>query len=937
MRNVSKLVCLLTIAAGSAMAVPQRNDGRGDELPRETSELFAQYPGTQASWINGRIASIWGKPMTEGDTPEAAARNFMALHSGAFGIPNIELTLTGSEDAAHGKFKVFVFKQSMGGVDVEFGYAMVTVLVDRPDGGRPVVVSVGSRLAHGDVTDIAADRLSGENAVAFARNIAEWKHLPVWSKPELVVFYGEGDLPNLITPVRAWKFVGEQPQIGYDGETREKYTFFVDAAGTGLKAVRDEVIHADVTGQVQVWATPGSAADHAGNPPVLMAFPWLEVAIGGTTANTNATGNFVLANPGTTPVTVQTTLAAANGGMWAYIGNTNGTGAALTASQLVTPPGPANLVMNPVPSEFLTAQVNTILAANASHNFIKDRAPTFTNLDSAITTNVNINSSCNAFYDGTSINFYRAAGTCNNTGFSSVAAHEYGHHIVNQHNPQLQQNSFGEGFGDCVGMLLYNDPVLGRFFSTSGGAVRSPDTANIPVPCTGSQEVHNCGMQLPGVWWEIKKAFDIKYGAAAGLARTQQLFVDWYIVTTGGISQFQAIGPTTAIEILTVNDTDGDLNNGTPDYNEIRNAFCAHNVQSPVLNIATISFPSGVPTMLSPAASGTPVSFEVASGNATVIPNTGRIFYRTAGTPIFSTAVGVETSPNHYTATIPAQACGSTIEFYYQVGTSSGNVTNPASSCGGASATYSAIVAYGINTVFSDAFETNLGWTFGAAGDTATTGQWQRAIPLLTAAQPGSDHTEGAGTICAITGAAAGAVGDNDVDGGYTTLVSPTMNLAGRTNAYVSYWRWYNNVAGASPAIDTMRVEISNDNGATWTNFETVGPATQNSGGWLNKTARLDSGGLPTLTSQMKMRFIADDALPGSIVEAAIDDFLIYQLDCTSPCAADFNEDGALDFFDYLDFVDAFSANSASADFNADSVIDFFDYLDFVDAFSAGC
>jgi V8-like Glu-specific endopeptidase len=54
-------------------------------------------------------------------------------------------------------------------------------------------------------------------------------------------------------------------------------------------------------------------------------------------------------------------------------------------------------------------------------------------------------------------------------------------------------------------------------------------------------------------------------------------------------------------------------------------------------------------------------------------------------------------------------------------------------------------------------------------------------------------------------------------------------------------------------------------------------------------------------------------------------------------CAADFNNDGTLDFFDYLDFVAAFSSNSASADFNADTVIDFFDYLDFVAAFSSGC
>ncbi len=59
--------------------------------------------------------------------------------------------------------------------------------------------------------------------------------------------------------------------------------------------------------------------------------------------------------------------------------------------------------------------------------------------------------------------------------------------------------------------------------------------------------------------------------------------------------------------------------------------------------------------------------------------------------------------------------------------------------------------------------------------------------------------------------------------------------------------------------------------------------------------------------------------------------------ECAGCCAADFNCDGTVDFFDYLDFVDAFSSGAASADFNSDGVIDFFDYLDFVDAFSIGC
>jgi uncharacterized membrane protein len=54
-------------------------------------------------------------------------------------------------------------------------------------------------------------------------------------------------------------------------------------------------------------------------------------------------------------------------------------------------------------------------------------------------------------------------------------------------------------------------------------------------------------------------------------------------------------------------------------------------------------------------------------------------------------------------------------------------------------------------------------------------------------------------------------------------------------------------------------------------------------------------------------------------------------------CTADYNNDGVVDFFDYLDFVQDFSTLSCNADFNNDGVIDFFDYLDFVAAFSSGC
>jgi hypothetical protein len=55
----------------------------------------------------------------------------------------------------------------------------------------------------------------------------------------------------------------------------------------------------------------------------------------------------------------------------------------------------------------------------------------------------------------------------------------------------------------------------------------------------------------------------------------------------------------------------------------------------------------------------------------------------------------------------------------------------------------------------------------------------------------------------------------------------------------------------------------------------------------------------------------------------------------TAGCAADFNGDNQVDFFDYLDFAAAFDAEDESADFNGDNQVDFFDYLDFVAAFDS--
>ena len=184
----------------------------------------------------------------------------------------------------------------------------------------------------------------------------------------------------------------------------------------------------------------------------------------------------------------------------------------------------------------------------------------------------------------------------------------------------------------------------------------------------------------------------------------------------------------------------------------------------------------------------------------------------------------------------------------------------------------------------SDDLETDTGWTAGAAGDTATAGIWTRVMPIGTAAQPGSDHTPGTGTFCFVTGQGTegGSLGQNDVDGGITTLLSPVLDLSAAADPEIGYWRWYSNTAGSAPEEEVLTVEISDDGGQSWTLLETVGPSgPEVSGGWFLARFRVSDHVSPT--SNVVLRFVAADLRGPSNVEAAVDDLVIFPDCCPSP------------------------------------------------------
>jgi C1A family cysteine protease len=189
------------------------------------------------------------------------------------------------------------------------------------------------------------------------------------------------------------------------------------------------------------------------------------------------------------------------------------------------------------------------------------------------------------------------------------------------------------------------------------------------------------------------------------------------------------------------------------------------------------------------------------------------------------------------------------------------------------------------SAVFADDFETNQGWSTSAAGDNATTGIWTRVDPNGTwwgdqPVQPEDDHTASPGTMCMVTGqgAVGGAQGVADVDGGKTTLTSPTIDLAGKDAAVLTYWRWYASETGSAPNDDDFVVDVSNNNGSTWVNLETLTYADRV---WRKMEFNLEN--YIALTGQMKVRFIAQDTGSGSIVEAAVDDFSIVACEEAAP------------------------------------------------------
>ena len=335
-------------------------------------------------------------------------------------------------------------------------------------------------------------------------------------------------------------------------------------------------------------------------------------------------------------------------------------------------------------------------------------------------------------------------------------------------------------------------------------------------------------------------------------------------------------------------------------------------------------FPSGFPKAINPAG-GVVFTVQVNPGfEGTPLEDSATLHVdRGNGFEVFAMN---HLGANLYEAVMPVTECGSVVRYYVSATSVNGVVINSPSVA--PEFTYKTKSLDAESNSFEDDFEQNLGWT--VAGD-AETGDWQRVVPSGNGLRGDpSEDADGTGT-CFVTGNG----NEEDVDNGTTILTSPTMDAVGdgeSTTAFLNYYRWFYNSGGNNVQNDSLLVEISNDDGASWTVLENVGPiGNEVSGGWYQRSFRISDFVEPTTT--VRVRFTASDLDPGAVVEAAVDGVRIQQVFCEDVLHGDVNLDGEVNLLDVAPFVDALQSGQyqAEADVNKDGLVNLLDVQPFVD------
>lgn len=252
-------------------------------------------------------------------------------------------------------------------------------------------------------------------------------------------------------------------------------------------------------------------------------------------------------------------------------------GKTLSVRVKVLPGTEAKVVFNAdatLEGEAALAQVNTFHKVNLAYAFLKDNNVTNERMDKApIPARTNIDDECNAYYTPgrPSLNFFRSSKNCVNSGYDTVADHEYGHYWDDMIGG-ITNGGLSEGWGDIVSMYLLNNPVIGEhFLKKARGGVDYIRHGENTYQYNEYDEVHDQGQAWGGFAWKLRKSLMEKFGAEQGAAIAQALVLPTMFAKASSI-------PDAMAQVL-MNAIKGD---GTISYEaEVRASARAHGVELP--------------------------------------------------------------------------------------------------------------------------------------------------------------------------------------------------------------------------------------------------------------------------------------------------------------------------------------------------------------------
>ena len=200
---------------------------------------------------------------------------------------------------------------------------------------------------------------------------------------------------------------------------------------------------------------------------------------------------------------------------------------------------------------------------------VEDYAKNYINIpwfNQKLTAFANHSRSCNAFWNGRSINFFIANGRCaNSANIADVIYHEWGHGL-DANTGGIADGAFSEGIGDILSMLMTESPLVGPGFFLNGDPVRNMEPDRIYPEDRGA--VHAEGLIIGGTFWDLLQVYQEAYGREAGKDKIAILF----------FKSIQAARKYTDVydAVLALDDDDGSLENGTPNFCLLNGAFARH-------------------------------------------------------------------------------------------------------------------------------------------------------------------------------------------------------------------------------------------------------------------------------------------------------------------------------------------------------------------------